>query len=242
MSSMSVCIIQACSYEVTNCDHNKRLHCPYNCVASLCFVRLHIKISCTNVATNVLVKWKNGFSALQQVNLRTECGFHAIFQLEGLNYADTALGSASTMEAHFGAASYGSYSDRGMLSTAYLLSLSTHSKPKFIVHGQFGSRDSWAQLADIQPVCCEHANEDTSLLKASISWYQQKIISYVTTYVLWVAIKWLSTAFRNFCTHSFYNFLFYLYNTVFWDVMPCGSCKKRRFRRTYRLKHQGGTT
>jgi hypothetical protein len=28
-------------------------------------------------------------------------------------------------------------------------------------------------------------------------------------------------------------------NAVFWDVMPCGSCKNRRFRGTYRLRHQG---
>jgi hypothetical protein len=25
---------------------------------------------------------------------------------------------------------------------------------------------------------------------------------------------------------------------VFWDIMPCGSCKNRRFRETYRLNHQ----
>jgi hypothetical protein len=28
-------------------------------------------------------------------------------------------------------------------------------------------------------------------------------------------------------------------NGVFWDVTPCGSCKNRRFGRTYRLLHQG---
>jgi hypothetical protein len=26
---------------------------------------------------------------------------------------------------------------------------------------------------------------------------------------------------------------------VFWDVMPCGSCKNRRFGGTWRLLHQG---
>jgi hypothetical protein len=28
-------------------------------------------------------------------------------------------------------------------------------------------------------------------------------------------------------------------NTVFWDLMPCGSCKNRRFGGTYGLHHQG---
>jgi hypothetical protein len=28
-------------------------------------------------------------------------------------------------------------------------------------------------------------------------------------------------------------------NGVFWVVMPCGSCKNRRFGRTWRLLHQG---
>jgi hypothetical protein len=28
-------------------------------------------------------------------------------------------------------------------------------------------------------------------------------------------------------------------NGVFWDVTPCGSCKKRRFGGTWRLLHQG---
>jgi hypothetical protein len=28
-------------------------------------------------------------------------------------------------------------------------------------------------------------------------------------------------------------------NAFFWDVMPCGSCKKRRSGGTYRLHHQG---
>jgi hypothetical protein len=27
-------------------------------------------------------------------------------------------------------------------------------------------------------------------------------------------------------------------NGVFWEVTPCGSCKNRRFGRTYRLHHQ----
>jgi hypothetical protein len=27
---------------------------------------------------------------------------------------------------------------------------------------------------------------------------------------------------------------------IFWDVMPCGSCKNRHFRGTYRLHHQVG--
>jgi hypothetical protein len=27
-------------------------------------------------------------------------------------------------------------------------------------------------------------------------------------------------------------------NVVFWDVMPCGSCKNRRVRGTYHLHHQ----
>jgi hypothetical protein len=30
-------------------------------------------------------------------------------------------------------------------------------------------------------------------------------------------------------------------NAVFLDVMPCGFCRNRRFRGTYRLHHQGGT-
>jgi hypothetical protein len=30
-------------------------------------------------------------------------------------------------------------------------------------------------------------------------------------------------------------------NAVFWDVMPCGSCKNRYFRGTYRLHHQAAT-
>jgi hypothetical protein len=30
-----------------------------------------------------------------------------------------------------------------------------------------------------------------------------------------------------------------LKNGVFWDVTPCGSCKNRRFGRTWRLLHQG---
>jgi hypothetical protein len=30
-------------------------------------------------------------------------------------------------------------------------------------------------------------------------------------------------------------------NAVFWDVMPCGSCKNRRFGGTWRLLHQGDT-
>jgi hypothetical protein len=30
-----------------------------------------------------------------------------------------------------------------------------------------------------------------------------------------------------------------LKNGVFWDVMPCGSCKNRRFGGTWRLLHQG---
>jgi hypothetical protein len=30
-----------------------------------------------------------------------------------------------------------------------------------------------------------------------------------------------------------------LKNGVFWDVMPCGSCKNRRFGLTWRLLHQG---
>jgi hypothetical protein len=29
-------------------------------------------------------------------------------------------------------------------------------------------------------------------------------------------------------------------NGVFWDVTPCGSCKSRRFGRSYRLHHHGG--
>jgi hypothetical protein len=29
-------------------------------------------------------------------------------------------------------------------------------------------------------------------------------------------------------------------NTVFWDMMPCGSCKNRRFGGTYRLHHKDG--
>jgi hypothetical protein len=28
-------------------------------------------------------------------------------------------------------------------------------------------------------------------------------------------------------------------NGVLWDVTPCGSCKNRRFRGTWRLLHQG---
>jgi hypothetical protein len=28
-------------------------------------------------------------------------------------------------------------------------------------------------------------------------------------------------------------------NAVLWDVKPCGSCKNRRFRESYRLHHQG---
>jgi hypothetical protein len=28
-------------------------------------------------------------------------------------------------------------------------------------------------------------------------------------------------------------------SAVFWEVMPCGSCKNRRFGGTYRLHHQG---
>jgi hypothetical protein len=32
-----------------------------------------------------------------------------------------------------------------------------------------------------------------------------------------------------------------LKNSVFWDVMPYGSCKNRCFRRTYHLRHQGDT-
>jgi hypothetical protein len=28
-------------------------------------------------------------------------------------------------------------------------------------------------------------------------------------------------------------------NALFWDVTPCGSCNNRRFRGTYRLRHQG---
>jgi hypothetical protein len=28
-------------------------------------------------------------------------------------------------------------------------------------------------------------------------------------------------------------------NGIFWDIMPCGSCKNRRFGGTYRLLHQG---
>jgi hypothetical protein len=28
-------------------------------------------------------------------------------------------------------------------------------------------------------------------------------------------------------------------NSVFWYVTPCGSCKNRRFGRTYRLHHEG---
>jgi hypothetical protein len=28
-------------------------------------------------------------------------------------------------------------------------------------------------------------------------------------------------------------------NGVFWDFMPCGSCKNRRFGGTWRLLHQG---
>jgi hypothetical protein len=28
-------------------------------------------------------------------------------------------------------------------------------------------------------------------------------------------------------------------NGLFWDVTPCGSCKNRRFRETWRLLHQG---
>jgi hypothetical protein len=31
----------------------------------------------------------------------------------------------------------------------------------------------------------------------------------------------------------------YIKNGVFWDVMPCGSCKNRRFGGTLRLLHQG---
>jgi hypothetical protein len=30
-----------------------------------------------------------------------------------------------------------------------------------------------------------------------------------------------------------------LKNAVFWDVIPCGSCKNRRFGGTWRLHHQG---
>jgi hypothetical protein len=32
---------------------------------------------------------------------------------------------------------------------------------------------------------------------------------------------------------------FYIKNAIFWDVMPCGSCKNQHFRGTYRLHHQG---
>jgi hypothetical protein len=28
-------------------------------------------------------------------------------------------------------------------------------------------------------------------------------------------------------------------NAVFWDIMPCGSCKNRRFGVSYHLHHQG---
>jgi hypothetical protein len=28
-------------------------------------------------------------------------------------------------------------------------------------------------------------------------------------------------------------------NAIFWDVTPCGSCRKRRFGGTYRLHHLG---
>jgi hypothetical protein len=28
-------------------------------------------------------------------------------------------------------------------------------------------------------------------------------------------------------------------NAIFWDVMPCGSCKNRHCGGTYRLRHQG---
>jgi hypothetical protein len=31
-----------------------------------------------------------------------------------------------------------------------------------------------------------------------------------------------------------------LKNAIFWDVMPCGSCKSRHFGGTYRCHHQGG--
>jgi hypothetical protein len=31
----------------------------------------------------------------------------------------------------------------------------------------------------------------------------------------------------------------FMKNGVFWDVMPCGSCKNRRFGGTWRLLHQG---
>jgi hypothetical protein len=29
-------------------------------------------------------------------------------------------------------------------------------------------------------------------------------------------------------------------NAIFWDVTPCGSCKNRRFRGTYRFHHEAG--
>jgi hypothetical protein len=29
-------------------------------------------------------------------------------------------------------------------------------------------------------------------------------------------------------------------NAVFWDIVPCGSCKNQRFGGTQRLHHQGG--
>jgi hypothetical protein len=32
---------------------------------------------------------------------------------------------------------------------------------------------------------------------------------------------------------------FHIKNAVFWDVIPCGSCRNRRFGGTYRFHHQG---
>jgi hypothetical protein len=61
----------------------------------------------------------------------------------------------------------------------------------------------------------------------------------------------LRPEFRNkiYSTEDWFRLPFYLRfevftavtmkNGVLWDVTPCGSCKNRRFRGTWRLLHQG---
>jgi hypothetical protein len=48
----------------------------------------------------------------------------------------------------------------------------------------------------------------------------------------WLQIRGPESVSRHYQTRT-------MKNAVFWDVMPCGSCKNRRFGGTYYLLHQG---
>jgi hypothetical protein len=66
-------------------------------------------------------------------------------------------------------------------------------------------------------------------------------LKYVHTYITKSTYTCISKMYSNVILARFEVFMAVtMKNSVFWDVMPCGSCKNRRFRGTYRFHHQSG--